>query len=156
MRSAGTAHCRVAVVVILLGFVACGDSPTAPTSRVPEVAGTYTGTLYLTSSQSSQRIAVQMRMVVVQAGAQLTITGSMSFGGQTIDLPAITGTINQTGFFTITAGGYYEDAADDGECGRITPTSSSLTFSGRTARYQESADSQHCGSLQLSGTLTRR
>ena len=148
----------VAVVVLALVFVACGEgggSPTTPSSRVPDVAGTYTGTLYLTSSRSSQRVPIQMRMVVVQSGSQLTITGSLSFDGRRLDLPAITGTINQTGFFTLTAGGFYGDTVDDPDCGRITPTSESLTFSGRTARYQETADTQYCGTLQISGTLTR-
>lgn len=156
IRSANPMVRSVAVFVLSFAFIACDGTPTAPSSGVPNVAGTYTGTLYLTSSQGSQRVPVEMQMVVVQSGSQLTITASMSLGGQTVDLPAITGTINRTGFFTVTAGGYYENTTDDVECGRITPTSSSLTFSGRTARYQESADSQHCGTLQLSGTLTRR
>ena len=42
-------------------------------------------------------------MTVVQVGAQLTITGFTSFGGATSQLPAVTGTINATGFVTITS-----------------------------------------------------
>lgn len=150
---------RLAVVVVLsLVFVACdegGGSPASPSSRVPDVAGTYTGTLHLTSSLGSQQVPLQMRMVVVQSGSQLTITGSVSFGGRRVELPAVTGTINQTGFFTLRSGGFYGNTADDPECGRITTTSSSLTFSGRNARYQETANTQYCGTLQISGTLTR-
>ena len=43
-------------------------------------------------------------MEVAQAGDQLTITGSITLGGQTIQIPAVTGTLNATGFFTIAAG----------------------------------------------------
>ena len=34
-------------------------------------------------------------------------------------------------------------------------TSSTLTFSGATARLSETASSTHCGTLSLFGTLTR-
>ena len=96
-----------------------------------------------------------MRIVVRQSGAQVTITGSLTFLGETLELPAITGTINATGFFTATAGGF-AGTVDDPTCGRITTTSSSLTFTGRTARYTETANTQFCGTWNLSAVLTRR
>ena len=95
-----------------------------------------------------------MRMTVVQAGSQLTITASMTVAGQTVQVPALTGTINATGFFTYEAGGF-SGTLNDPACGQITPTSTSLTFSGRTVRLAETSNSQRCGALQVSGTLTR-
>ncbi len=93
-------------------------------------------------------------LTVVQSGSQLTITGSMTFFGETAELPAITGTINSTGFFTPTGGGFSSEAADP-TCGTITTSSSTITFSGSSLRLVESASSEFCGTLSLSGTLTR-
>ena len=93
-------------------------------------------------------------MVVVQAESQLTISGSMTLDGMTVQLPAVTGTINETGLFTATAGGFSTSAVPD-TCGTITPTSSTLTFSGSTAQLHESATTDFCGTLTLDATLTR-
>ena len=78
----------------------------------------------------------------------------MTFFGETAELPAITGTINSTGFFTPTGGGFSSEAADP-TCGTITTSSSTITFSGSSLRLVESASSEFCGTLSLSGTLTR-
>ena len=94
-------------------------------------------------------------MAVVQAGSQLTISGSLTFPGMTVQLPAVTGMINETGFFTATSGGFSTGAASDDICGTITPTSSTLTFSGSTAQLHESATTDFCGTLTLDATLTR-
>ena len=66
----------------------------------------------------------------------------------------VTGTVNETGFFTTSAGGF-TGAVSDETCGTLTTTSATLTFSGSTARISESATSEFCGSIQVSGTLTR-
>ena len=44
-------------------------------------------------------------MSVAQVGSQLTITFDATFLGETLQLPAVTGTINATGFFAATGGG---------------------------------------------------
>lgn len=143
----------LAVAVVLL-LTACDDGgPTSPSNRYPQVSGTYTGSLSVTSARFGPGGSVSARMVVVQSGNQLTITGSVSFGGRTAELTAITGTINETGFFT--AAGVVSGGLDDPTCGRVTPTTGSLTFSGRTMRVVENASSQYCGEIQISGTLTR-
>ena len=41
-----------------------------------------------------------MQITVVQAGAQLTITGSISIFEETNALQAVTGTVNETGLVT--------------------------------------------------------
>jgi len=135
---------------LIVSAVACSDL-TGPS--FPDVAGTYAGTVTLSLSGGGS-VDGSMRMVVAQSDEQLTITGSITFLGETTQLPAITGTINETGFFTATAGGF-SGTTSDPQCGTWTPTSSTLTFSGGTARLQESASSPVCGSLNLFGTLTR-
>ena len=146
---------RLALVLAITVLIGCGaDSPTAPTSQIPEVAGTYTGPLTLRVVTTGDSLQGSARFDVAQAGAQLTITGSITFLGETAQLPAITGTINATGFFTPTSGGV-AGAVNDPDCGRITPASASITFSGRTMRLVETAFTDFCGNFELSGTLSR-
>ena len=151
---------RLLVILLLtLLITGCGDDggPVAPSPpQFPQVAGTYNGTLTLTFLLVSDTFTGSMRMVVVQAGAQLTITASMMLLGETVVLPAVTGTVNETGFFTATGGGFSTTVSDEDEtCGTLTTTSSTLTFSGSTARIAETATTEFCGNVQLSGTLTR-
>ncbi len=143
-----------AMVVCALVSVGCNSNPTAPSSgAIPNVAGTYSGTLAW--DVDGQRLAnLPTRIVVVQSGSQLTITGALTVEGTTINLPAVTGVVNETGFFTATGGGV-GGSVDDPSCGLITPISTSLTFSGNTARYVENDNTQFCGQWAFSGTLTR-
>ena len=140
---------RTAPCWLILLVVAC--DLTGPSFA--DVAGTYTGTVTLSLSGGGS-VDGSMSMVVAQSDAELTITGSMTFLGETTQLPAITGTINETGFFTATAGGF-SGSTSDPQCGTWTTTSSTLTFSGGTARLEESASSPSCGNLSLFGMLTR-
>ena len=145
-----------AVVVVCLALVACGEeSPTAPsTPQIPQVAGTYTGSLTLTALATGQRIPGSARMVVRQAGSQLTISGSITMLGLTTQITAVTGTINATGYFSLTSGGF-TGTVDAGECGRLRPLNASLTFAGSTAEYIENLSSTGCGNFQVTASLTR-
>ena len=120
----------------------------------PDVAGSYSGPLTVTSTLVAGSFTGNMTMSVVQADDQITVTGSMTFMGETSQLPAITGTINETGFFTATAGGAAPSASDD-ECGIATTTASTLSFSGRTARFHQSISTTYCGGLSFDAELTR-
>ena len=144
------------VAFILVG--ACGDStsPTAPSRPlpppIPQVAGTYTGSLDWTIDGSlfGQGTA---RITAVQSGAQITLTAVITFGELTQQAPAITGTINETGFFTQTS--TPRPPALKTRCGTITTTGISINFSGNTLRYLETATTDLCGDWQITGTLTR-
>ena len=155
MNMATSRH-LLGICILALVSAGCGDdagSPTAPTApQFPQVAGTYTGPL--TVRVTGDSLQGSARFNVAQAGAQLTITGSVTFLGETAQLPAITGTINATGFFTPTGGGV-AGAVNDPDCGRITTTSATITFSGRTMRLVETASTQFCGNFEISGTLSR-
>lgn len=146
------AHRRFAFAATLTLVMACGSEPTGP--QYPEVSGTYAGPVVFSSSLGGS-LEGSMSIAVVQAGAQVTITGSITFLGDTTNLPAITGNINETGFFTASAGGFSDSAEFDPECGLMTPTSSTLAFSGNTAQIHESVQTGYCGTWTLSGTLTK-
>lgn len=152
--------------VLLMALLACASvgcddasssgSPTAPTApSIPQVAGTYTGPLTISSSIVTERLTGSMRVVVVQAGSQITITdGSMTALGETYELPALTGRINATGFLTVTGGGVSGNFSDP-NCGAVRGISSTWTFSGRSLRFHEEATTASCGTIAINATLTR-
>lgn len=143
-----------ACAVLLAALAGCGgggvNSPSAET-RIPEVAGTYTGPI--TWTVDGRTIAsLTARMTVAQAGSQLTISGSLTLQGQTFPMTALTGRVSATGFFTADAGA---GAFNDPDCGRITPLEASLVFAGRSATYTERDSTTFCGTWTFSGTLSR-
>ena len=141
---------RLALVLAISVLTGCGDGPTAPTSQIPDVAGTYTGpyTMYMTDSfQGSARFDV------AQAGAQLTITGSMTLLGMTAQMPAVRGTISATGVFTPSAGGAGGVVNDD--CGAVTTTATTITFFGRTLRWIEAASTEFCTDFEIEALLEK-
>ena len=151
---------RAILAVLTLVLLPSCNSPTDPSDPIlaawnqfPNVAGTYNGTLRWTANGALVANA-SARLNVVQAGSQLTLTGSVTIFGQIVQLPAVTGNINQTGFFTATSGGGASTGADP-TCGVITTTSVTLAFSGNTATYTEAANTQFCGNWAFAGTLTR-
>ena len=97
-----------ACAVVVVATASCGgdssqdSSPTAPSPQpqIPNVAGTYSGPLTITASALMVNLSGTMQITVVQAGAQLTITGSISIFEETNALQAVTGTVNETGLVT--------------------------------------------------------
>lgn len=140
---------RLAVLAVF-ALAGC-DSTTAP--EYPDVAGDYTGSLTATTDAGS--FTGQMSMLVVQHDDGLTITGSISILGETFHLPALTGRISKTGFFTLTGGGV-ATATSDPECGTVTAAAFTLTFRDDTARLHESSTTTRCGTLAYNAQLTRR
>ncbi len=142
---------KLLLLALCVTAPAC-ESITGPS--YPDVAGTYSGPLVWSVSLDPSPITGAMNITVVQQDNQLTVTGSITVLGVTSQLPAITGTINETGFFTATGGGAASTFPDP-TCGVITATSSTLTFSGNSARFLETATTQYCGSWSFDATLTR-
>jgi len=143
----------LATALLALLFAACDGGPTAP-SAFPQVAGTYSGQITLASSLAPEEsLTGQMRLVVVQDGAQLTLTPSLMFFGETTEQPAITGTIDENGAFTL-APGAFSATEGDPECGTSTVSDFSLMFSGSTARLRLTF-TDSCGIFTLEGELTR-
>ena len=140
-------------IVVLVVFVACGDSPTAPSApQIPQVAGTYTGTLMWRDDFGPDERG-SGRLVVTQADATVTIAGSLTFFGLTQEIAAANGTIDATGFFTMTGGGFH--GIEDPECGRYISGAFSIVFSGRTLQLVQRIGTDYCGTVEISGTLSR-
>ena len=150
-----------ACAVVVVATASCGgdSSPTAPSPQpqIPNVAGTYSGPLTMTISALMVNLSGTMQITVVQAGAQLTITGSISIFEETNALQAVTGTVNETGLVTFPSDSLVNAVPlDDDTCGTITQAPAMLTFSGNTARFLQTASSDGCGNVEVLGTLTRQ
>jgi len=148
------------IVMFATITVACGGgssgSPTSPSSQFPNVAGTYAGQLSLKiDGQVVENITA--RLIAVQSGSEVTINSRITIDGVPIDLPAVTGNIDATGFFTVTASGASSAPTYDQTCGYITATATSLNFPYglSTVQYIEIATTDYCGTWNFSGILTR-
>ena len=158
--------------VVVLATAACGgdSSPTTPVSptplspqpQLPNVAGTYQGPLTITAALEGVVLVTlsgTMHLTVVQAGAQLTITGAIAIFDETSALEAVTGTVDDTGRVTFPPDSLVNAVPIPmgvDTCGTITQAPTMLTFSGTTAQFLQTATSDSCGSFEVVGTLTRQ
>ena len=157
----------LAAGAVVVATAACGgdSSPTAPSSpttpppqpQIPNVAGTYSGPLTITASVEGSGLMVSlsgtMHITVVQAGAQLTISGSISIVDETTALESVPGTVNETGLVTFPPDSLINAVPlGDDTCGTLTPTPTTLSFSGNTARFLQAAI-DGCGTVEILGTL---
>ena len=156
--------------VVVVATAACGGdsrpttpvspTPPSPQPQIPNVAGTYRGPLTITASLEGVVLVTlsgTMHLTVVQAGARLTITGSVAILDETSALEAVTGTVDATGLVTFPPDSLVNAVPmGDDSCGTITPAPTMLTFAGTTARLLQTASSDDCGSFEVVGTLTRQ
>lgn len=142
----------VVAAVALLAAACQQDGPTA--LQAPEVAGTYAGSFTIRFLVNSEIGVGTMRVMVAQSGEQVTVTGSITILNQTTPIPAITGTLDTDGIARMDAGvveTIYRDL-----CGNIRTLTSSLTFARGSVWVSEHGDSDYCGRMIFSGTLTRQ
>lgn len=149
----------VAASSIVFVSVACDEDFVGP-----QVAGTYAGTLTLAATSTAEggtvtiEFPIDAELTVSQSDAEVTIAGTLEILGETGSLSTLTGTINASGVFTETgiglADAWWEDDLEP-ECGAVTSTSSSISFSGEDLQMRASIEARSC-SQKVSGTLTRR
>lgn len=132
------------LIIVCLVLVSCDSN----NSGVPNVEGVYQGLMTFEGLGTTDDVNTTWN--VIQHGDQVTITGTQD-GEST---PALTGTVNETGFLTITAGGGAR-SWQHSLCGQIRVTSSTAVFSAQNVQVQEEAVSSNCGSFSLSGVLVR-
>lgn len=136
----------------MTGFLASCDS-TEDDPWYLSLAGTYTGELAYSGAEGS--ISGSMTATVEQSGSQVTLSGSVLLLGQRQTIPAFTGTVNDTGFFSPTGGGY-SGSLDSPECGVLTGLSESINFfeNGRL-EFVETYDYELCGRISVRAVLHR-
>ena len=96
-----------------------------------------------------------MYIVVAQTGESVSITGEVQASGTAASLPAVTGTLDATGFLELTGGGF-SASVNEQFCGPTRTLSSTVRFFGRNAEVSEHADTDFCGRIILSRSLTRQ
>jgi len=143
----------LAAAVLLLSGTACGDDE--PTGPIPDVAGTYSGSFIVQFLLQRQVMQGSMQVVVEQAGESVTITGEIQAERGAASLPAVTGTLDATGFLELTGGGFAASVNEEAFCGPMRTLSSTVRFFGRSAEVSEHADTDRCGRVILSGSLAR-
>ena len=139
-----------AVVAAVLLATACNMS------GVPRVAGTYSGTM--TMQVGALLARAPMHLTVTQSGAQVTVSGSVSYEGYTWGFPpAMTGTVDATGVFTAEslAGAAAPGVSSRTECGTFGGGYFTLTFSGDQVHLNMLGQTSLCGTISFDATLRR-
>ncbi len=137
---------------ILFGS-ACGEGE--PTGPIPEVAGSYGGSYLVQFLLNSQALRGGLSVTVEQVGERVTLSGEIEASGGTVSIAPVTGTLDATGFLELTGGGFSESINEE-FCGGTRTLSSTVRFLGANAELSEHADTDFCGRVILSGSLTRR
>lgn len=119
-----------------------------------DLEGHYTGTVTF-SSPGLESFDGTITVTVIQSGNQVTLSGNMQLLGESHTLAAFTGTVSETGFFTLTDGGY-QGTLEDPECGPVIGGSTSIQFfeNGRLEMV-ENFNFQVCGTISAHSVLRR-
>lgn len=137
--------------LLIMVLAACDSTEADPWYLSLE--GRYTGELTVSSAAGS--VSGSMTVNVEQSGEQVTLSGTVQLLGQSRAFAAITGTVNNTGFFTLTGGGY-SGSLDDPNCGEVTGLSESINFiENESLEIVENYTYQVCGMVSLKAVLHR-
>lgn len=148
------AHIRTLSVFASIALLsACGgDSPTAPTPQIPNVVGSYTGTITVTLPEVPASRDCPASTSVTQSGSTVSVA-PIVLGGTcgNLSLPVGQQTIDATGAFTgPTTGTFFEPS-----CGGNYTYTASGGFFGRELRISMTATSAICLNFNFTAVLTR-
>ena len=141
---------RFVMVAAAVTLVACDKSPTAPS--VPQVAGSYTGTVTLVFPELAVSGTCPGNTTVTQSGSTVNIA-PIILGGEcgNLSLPVGQAQIDSTG--AIVSGGN-SDSFTDPSCGVYNVTGSGGFFN-RELRMSVNATSATCWNLNMTISLFR-
>ena len=144
----------VLVFFMALLFSAC-KMPTDGNST-SDFSGTYAGqSTYSIPAPSAKTVTSTLRVEVVQSDRQMTVSGTETILGEPPRaMPAVTGTVSVTGFFT-PQGAPRIGTWDDVKCGRIVSTKNTLAFANSNLRITETILTPMCGSVLFSALLIK-
>lgn len=147
---------RVVAVYICLVSAACGgsssSSPTAPTPQIPNVVGTYTGSITINLPEVPTSRTCPASTSVTQSGSTVSIA-PIILGGSCGNLSAPIGqaTIDTTGAITGQSSGVFFEPT----CGGTYGYQASGGFFGRELRLSMNATSTICLNFNFTAVLTR-
>jgi hypothetical protein len=140
------------LVVCVLLMSGCGgdSSPTAPTPTVPQVAGSYAGSVTVSFPEIPTSVNCPATTAVTQSGLNVNVA-PLILAGQcgNLSIPMGAMTIDNTGALTGTTTGTVNDT-----CGVYNYTASGGFF-GRELRISMNATSRTCYNFNFTAVLTR-
>lgn len=145
----------IAIVILVAILVsACGSShPVAPTPQVPQVAGTYNGTVVVSLPEVNESVTCPANTAVTQATSTVTIApivlGGIC-GGLSIPMGSVT--IDPTGAIS---GSGLTGTFPQPSCGGSYTFVASGGFFGRELRLSMNATSAVCLNFNFTAVLTR-
>lgn len=143
---------RVAVYVHAVVVMACGSaSPSAPTPQIPNVIGSYAGSMTLVRPEVQSSLTCPASTTVTQSGSTVTIA-PIVLGGVcgVLSIPVGQAVIDTTGAITgSNTGTFFEPT-----CGGYSYTASGGFF-GRELRLSMSATSATCLNFNFTAVLSR-
>ena len=114
--------------------------------------GVYTGEG--TYRYSDQRTLSILRLEAVHIGNQMTLSGTETVEGQVMAVPAITGQVSETGFFTPQRRAGL-GAFRAPQCGQVTITDVTMAFASENLRITEQWTTSTCGRGTFSAVLLK-
>ena len=148
---------KLLILATLITLAGCGGGNSltgSSASKLPNVAGVYAGTLHVDVDNS--RVADgRATLTVNQSRASVTITGMITFGTESVELPPVQCQVDATGFVSGCQGCSGNSVTNDPDCGTIRGTGVSAAFHENALDYSESATTSFCGNWHVYGTLTR-
>jgi hypothetical protein len=141
------------VLVLAVFAASCGGgSPTKPSSTIPTVAGSYSGTATFTFPEVPSTVNCPASTTITQSGATVNIAPIVLAGDcGNVSIPLGQATIDQTGAIN---GGSATGTNTDPSCGTYNYTASGGFF-GKEFRLSMSATSSTCLNFNFTMTLTR-
>lgn len=145
---------RLVYLIALIVASACGggSSPTAPTPSIPQVAGSYNGSVTVNLPEVPVSRTCPANTSVTQSGSTVNVA-PIILGGScgNLSLPLGQATIDTTGAITGgNAGSFFEPS-----CGGTYTYTASGGFFGRELRLSMTASSAICLNFNFTAVLTR-
>ena len=140
----------VLAVLALAGVTACQDM-----MGIPNVEGTYTGRMTITSIYGGITGSGSMRIVAEQSGSQVSLSGSITFEGVTVGIAAGSGTVDRVGVYTPDGRNAVSTESLRSACGTLTPVTHSIVFSNGNVEFDMSLRYSICGLVNYHAVLSR-
>lgn len=147
---------KLLILATLITLAGCGGGNSltgSSASKLPNVAGVYAGALHV-DVDNSRLFDGRATLTVNQSNASVTITGTITFGTDSAQLPPAQCQVDATGLLSGCQGGN-SGSLTDTDCGTVSTTAPSGFFHGNALDYSESATTSFCGNVHVYGTLTR-